>query len=80
MLVHYVLATHERRPLVSDELQPKLSRPFGTCQDLIVVPGIPLTLHAGLPSAAPAALVGSPAQPDESCRQAAVNSITPFLK
>ena len=24
ILVHYVFATHERRPLVSDELQPKL--------------------------------------------------------
>src|SRR5581483_10216423 len=24
ILVHYVFATHERRPLVSDEVQPKL--------------------------------------------------------
>jgi len=24
ILVHYVFATHERRPLISDELQPKL--------------------------------------------------------
>jgi hypothetical protein len=32
------------------------------------LPGIPLTLHAGLFSAAPAALVGQTAQHDESCR------------
>jgi REP-associated tyrosine transposase len=24
ILVHYVFATHQRRPLISDELQPKL--------------------------------------------------------
>ncbi len=75
ILVHYVFATHERRPLVSDEVQPKLWAYMGESpapmnqeqhharknfadelKMILSLPGIPLTLHAGLLSAAPAAL------------------------
>ncbi|HEV3038148.1 MAG TPA: hypothetical protein VHA33_10270 [Candidatus Angelobacter sp.] len=91
ILVHYVFATHERRPLVSDEVQPKLWAYMGgiartqgmkalaldlettwdcslgrmtqpSLRDFVgsdCLPGIPLTLHAGLLSAAPAALVAT---------------------
>jgi hypothetical protein len=44
ILVHYVFATHERRPLVSDELQPKLWAYMGgiTCT---IMPGRVLMMN-----------------------------------
>jgi hypothetical protein len=73
-------AQHHARKSFDHELKMILKRhgivPLGemtqpSLRDFVVpdyLPGIPLTLHAGLLSGAPAALVGQTAQHDESCR------------